>query len=198
MTENTQIRDIAFGLPTNKKLEIGNNEVEIKAMDFDSQLLFLKKVGKPIQHLIKTKINDTGEESLSSLLLAVKEISLDSLDFEWLQILPDTSKVVTDFYELNLDITAIKKLGIQKMLEIIMVQYECERTTNEVASAFFTQLARKIPGLDQILTLTEMAGDLMTIYTARNSQNSISSTDYQNDTDVTQENSQKPIAGADF
>lgn len=197
MTENNEIRDIAFGLPTGKKLIVGGKEVEVKAMDFDSQLLFLKKLGKPIQQLIKMKMVDAGEESLSTLLLAFKDLAFDSLDFEWLQILPDTTKVVTDFYELNLDITAIKKLGIQKMLEIIVVQYDCERTTNEVASAFFIQLAKKIPGLDQILTLTEIAGDLMTIYTARNSQNSTSSTDSQNDTDATQENLPDTTVGAE-
>lgn len=197
MTENNEIRDIAFGLPTSKKLKVGGKEVEVKAMDFDSQLLFLKKLGKPIQQLIKMKMVDAGEESLSSLLLAFKDIAFDSLDFEWLQILPDTTKVVTDFYELNLDIAAIKKLGIQKMLEIIVVQYDCERTTNEVASAFFIQLARKIPGLDQILTLTEIAGDLMTIYTARNSQNSTLSTDFQNDMAATQENLPDTTVGAE-
>ena len=197
MTDNNKIRDIAFDLPTDKKLKIGDKEVEVKPMNFDSQLLFMKKIGKPLQQLIKNSMDDTEEESLSSLLLAIKDIALNSLDFEWLQILPDTTKVVTDFYELNLDITDIKKLGIQKMLEIIITQYECEKTTNEVASSFFTQLTRKIPGLDQLLTLTEITGDLMTIYNTRNSLNYTSSTNSLNDTDATPENLQKTTAGAE-
>ena len=80
---------------------------------------------------------DNKEEMLSSLLLAIRDLVLGSLDFEWLSLLPEATKIVTDFYKLNMSMEEVKELSIQKMIEIVLVQYECEKRTNEGSKHFF-------------------------------------------------------------
>ena len=180
MTKKT-VETIAYKIPTDGKIKIVDREVDLLPMPFLYEKRFLHLIGELLNKTIKTKAHE-GEPTLSTVLTSLRDLLTESLSFEWLDILPDLVKVIADAYQLGFTTETIKeKMSLPQMIEAIVCQFDCDRTSSDVASAFFQRIIKKIPTLDQLTTLMTVVNTLV------NSPTTPSSTDLLNDTEVPQE-----------
>lgn len=148
-----KVEDIAYKIPVDGKIKIVDSEVALVAMPFEYEKRFLHLIGELLNKTIKTKSGDQ-EPQLSAVLTSIRDLITDSLTFDWLEILPDLVKIISDSYQLGYTRETIKdKMSIPQMIEAIVCQFECDRTSSQIASDFFHRIIRKIPNFDQITTL---------------------------------------------
>jgi len=176
MTKKT-LETIAYKIPTDGKIKIVDREVDLLPMPFEYEKRFLHLIGELLNKTIKAKAPDGGP-NLSTVLSSLRDLLTDSLSFEWLEILPDLVKIIADAYQLGFTRETIKdKMSIPQMIEAIVCQFECDRTSSEIASNFFQRITKKIPNIDQFTTLLAVINSIVS------SQNTPSSSDLPSDTE---------------
>jgi hypothetical protein len=181
MTKKT-VETIAYKIPTDGKIKIVDREIDLLPMPFEYEKRFLNLIGELLNKTIKANTPDE-DPNISTVLTSIRDLLTDSLSFEWLEILPDLVKIIADSYQLGFTRETIKdKMSIPQMIEAIVCQFDCDRTSSEIASAFFLRITKKIPSIDQLTTLLAVINSIVS------SQNIPSSSDLQNDTEPPREN----------
>lgn len=179
MTEKN-VDHIAYKIPVDGNILIVDSQVPLIAMPFEYEKRFLHLIGNLLNKTIKHNLPDQNPQ-LSSILSTISDLLQDSLSFEWIEILPDLVKIISDSYQLGYTRETIKdRMSIPQMIEAIVCQFECDRSSSKIASDFFLRIISKIPNIDQITTL------LAVISQITNSQNTSSSKNSPNDTELPQ------------
>jgi hypothetical protein len=81
---------------------------------------------------------------------------------EWLDVLPELVKIISDGYQLGYTQAKIEEqMCIGQMLEVIILQWETEKKASSVAYDFFMRILKKLPGIDKLTTLLLVISQFM-------------------------------------
>lgn len=172
-----KIENIAYKIPVDGKIKIVDSQVSLLAMPFEFEKRFLYLIGELINSTIKTQ-TENQEPQLSTVLTSIRDLITNSLSFEWIEILPDLVKTISDSYQLGYTRETIKdKMSIPQMIEAIVCQFECDRTSSKIASDFFYHIIKKIPNFDQITTLIAVISQIIPSQNTSSLKNSLNDTE---------------------
>lgn len=145
-------------------INIAGTNVNVVAMNYLSAKRFIKVLGSVVSNLTITNSDKDNcqKPNLSSILECVRDIISDSLDMEWLDVLPELVKIISDSYQLGFTQSVIEeKMSLGQMLEVVIVQFDAEKKASSVAYDFFTSILKRVPGIEKITTLLVVIDQVM-------------------------------------
>jgi hypothetical protein len=188
MTETTDkeleqsVENIVLGIGQGE-MTIFNQTVTLKPMPYKYEREALTRFGEMVKK-INLENSIDGKIDPSAMITIVTKLLTGILGFEWLEILPELVKIISNSYGLNISIETIQEqISIPVMCEIVLRQYKCDQESSKVSLDFFVASLGKIPGLTQIKALLDSVNHLLENL---NLHNYLSSSDLQKDTELPQ------------
>jgi hypothetical protein len=174
-TDTRKLENTAFGISVKAgdKVTIAGVEVELRPLDFRSELELANQLGHTVKELM-AGAPETEMTTLSQAIVGAVSILNRGLDFQWLMALPAMTGIIARFYNkhgYNIP-EDIESMTIPQMTAVVLKQIEVDRQSDEFASDFFLRSVKMIPGLAQLTNLMTAVTNLAFILDSRGSTSS--------------------------